>query len=315
VHLSDNEMYLSFLGTDGSILGWKEDFNMSFMESIPSQEEAKNYLNKVASESTDNLRVGGHSKGGNLAVYASAFCNDDIKPRILEIYNNDGPGFFDSILDTNEYQKSLTLSRFKAWFGLIICEFLFLAYKASKSESDGESDSEYDINPVIQEIVEIFNQKNSTDKNAIPKGKTNDNIGSKIAKSYNSKINENKNIEKSKTNNNNSKIEKEKEKEKEFIKTRKRKETVLLHVVPENPQIPQEKSIISDVISKLKNNMPASINKIQSEKEKESMTKLEILDDAFNFNENDFKKRRYDRDNVEKSGKKFFKLRYLKNKL
>ena len=167
----------------------------------------------------------------------------------------------------------------------------------------------------IKEIVEIFNQKNASDKNAIQKGKTNDNIGSKIAKSYNSKINENKNIEKSKTNNNNSKIEKEKEKEKEFIKTRKRKETVLLHVVPENPQIPQEKSIISDVISKLKNNMPASINIIQSEKEKESMTKLEILDDAFNFNENDFKKRRYDRDNVEKSGKKFFKLRYLKNKL
>ena len=110
----------------------------------------------------------------------------------------------------------------------------------------------------IKEIVEIFNQKNASDKNAVQKGKTNDNIGSKIAKSYNSKINENKNIEKSKTNNNNSKIEKEKEKE--FIKTRKRKETVLLHVVPENPQIPQEKSIISDVISKLKNNMPASIN-------------------------------------------------------
>ena len=61
--------------------------------------------------------------------------------------------------------------------------------------------------------------------------------------------------------------------------------------------------------------MPTSINIIQSEKEKESMTKLEILEDAFNFNENDFKKRRYDKDNVEKSGKKFFKLRFLKNKL
>ena len=163
----------------------------------------------------------------------------------------------------------------------------------------------------IQEIVEIFNQKNNTDKNAIPKGKTNDNIGSKIAKSYNSKINENKNIEKTKTNNNNSKLEKEKD----DINTRKRKETVLLHVIPEMQQIPQEKSIISNAISKLKNNMPASFNIIQSEKEKESMTKLEILEDAFNFNENDFKKRRYDKDNVEKSGKKFFKLRFLKNKL
>lgn len=102
--IPDGTLYIAYRGTDNTLIGWKEDFNMSFMESIPSQEEAKNYLNRVAENCKDKLRIGGHSKGGNLAVYASAFCNDEIKPRILEIYNNDGPGFFDSIINTSEYQ-------------------------------------------------------------------------------------------------------------------------------------------------------------------------------------------------------------------
>ena len=51
------------------------------------------------------LRVGGHSKGGNLAVYAAAFCNQEVKERIIEVYNNDGPGFFEEIIETSDYQK------------------------------------------------------------------------------------------------------------------------------------------------------------------------------------------------------------------
>ena len=73
------------------------------------------------------------------------------KENIKNKYNVYKKNKHKSFLDTNDYQKSLTLSRFKAWFGLIICEFLSLA---SKSDSDGESDSEYDINPYIKEIVE-----------------------------------------------------------------------------------------------------------------------------------------------------------------
>ena len=165
----------------------------------------------------------------------------------------------------------------------------------------------------VQEIIDIFNQKNSTEKNAIPKGKINENIGSKISKSYNIKINDNKNIEKTKdnnNNNNNSKMIKD-----DIEPMRRRKETILLHIFPDQQKIPHEKNLISEAILKLKNNTPSSFNLIQSEKEKESMARLEILEDAFNFNEEDFKKRRYDKENVEKSGKKFFKLRYLKNKL
>ena len=105
--LPDNTAYISYRGTDNTLVGWKEDFNMSFMKSIPAQKAAKEYLNKAASETTGMLRVGGHSKGGNLAVYAAAFCDDDIKDRIIEVYNNDGPGFFEEIINTPNYQSIL----------------------------------------------------------------------------------------------------------------------------------------------------------------------------------------------------------------
>ncbi|MCL2811716.1 MAG: DUF2974 domain-containing protein, partial [Clostridia bacterium] len=83
--------YVSFRGTDHSLVGWKEDFYMSFMPSIPAQEEALAYLEAVAAQFRNRrLYVGGHSKGGNLAVYASAACKPEIQDRILAVYNNDG---------------------------------------------------------------------------------------------------------------------------------------------------------------------------------------------------------------------------------
>lgn len=107
IMLPDNTSYIAFRGTDNTLVGWKEDFNMSFMKSVPAQKAAKEYLNKVANEVTGMLRVGGHSKGGNLAIYAAAFCDDDIKDRIIEVYNNDGPGFFEEIINTPNYQSIL----------------------------------------------------------------------------------------------------------------------------------------------------------------------------------------------------------------
>ena len=78
-----------------------------------------------------------------------------IKENIKIKYNTYKNNKHKDFLDTNNYQKSLTLSRFKAWFGLIICEVISLDYKATKSESEEESDNEYDINQNIKEIVEI----------------------------------------------------------------------------------------------------------------------------------------------------------------
>ena len=93
IHISPMKMYLSFFGTDNILTAWKEDFNLAFMDHIPAQTEAKNYL-KLVSERypTKKIYLGGHSKGGNLAIYASIVAPDSLQKRIKKIYNYDGPG-------------------------------------------------------------------------------------------------------------------------------------------------------------------------------------------------------------------------------
>ncbi len=105
--LSNKTSYISFRGTDSSLVGLKEDLNMSFMENVPSQKEAVNYLNNIARKNKDKLIIGGHSKGGNLAVYSAIFCEDKIKNRIEKVINADGPGFDKSIIQTENYRKIL----------------------------------------------------------------------------------------------------------------------------------------------------------------------------------------------------------------
>lgn len=105
--LDDGTTYIAFRGTDNTMVGWKEDFNMTFRETVPSQLEAQNYLDKTISFRERKLRVGGHSKGGNLAVFASVRCRPSIARRIIEVYNNDGPGFSGEILHSEEYHRML----------------------------------------------------------------------------------------------------------------------------------------------------------------------------------------------------------------
>lgn len=101
-------LYVSFRGTDNTIVGWKEDFNMSFQDLVPSQIEAVTYLEKIAEKYPKRqIIVGGHSKGGNLAVYAAAFCNSKCKNRIIDVYNNDGPGFQENVIKSIEYKEIL----------------------------------------------------------------------------------------------------------------------------------------------------------------------------------------------------------------
>ena len=74
---NSNTMYVSYRGTDSTIVGWKEDFNMSFSDVVPAQKEAVLYLNSIAKEfKKSDIIVGGHSKGGNLAVYSSTVCDE-----------------------------------------------------------------------------------------------------------------------------------------------------------------------------------------------------------------------------------------------
>ena len=101
--LDDGSAFLAFRGTDLSLIGWKEDFNMSFQQTIPAQRLAQQYTRHVAAEYIAPLRLGGHSKGGNLAVFAAARSSPMLQKRILEVYNNDGPGFTDYMMGDPGY--------------------------------------------------------------------------------------------------------------------------------------------------------------------------------------------------------------------
>lgn len=101
VLLPEDNIYISYRGTDDTIVGWKEDLYMSFSTLVPSQQSAVDYLNKT--KIGKKIIVGGHSKGGNLAVYAAVFCNKKIKKRIIDVYNFDGPGFNKVVIDKEEY--------------------------------------------------------------------------------------------------------------------------------------------------------------------------------------------------------------------
>ena len=105
--LDDGTMFVVYRGTDNSLVGWKEDFNMSFKAHIASQLDAAKYLSNIAKKYRQKVRTGGHSKGGNLAVYAAAFADKAAKNKIINVYNNDGPGFIEEITDTKEYKEAI----------------------------------------------------------------------------------------------------------------------------------------------------------------------------------------------------------------
>lgn len=90
--LPDGTVYISIRGTDDTIVGWKEDFNISFKE-VPAEKEAVRYLKEVCRDGTCPIRIGGHSKGGHLAVFAAALAPPAIRSRISAVYDYDGPGF------------------------------------------------------------------------------------------------------------------------------------------------------------------------------------------------------------------------------
>ena len=104
INTGTDSFFIAYRGTDATIVGWKEDFNMSFSETVPSQLEAVKYLEKIAGAVTGPLRLGGHSKGGNLAVYAASFCDRETSGRITDIYTNDAPGFHRHVIESEGYR-------------------------------------------------------------------------------------------------------------------------------------------------------------------------------------------------------------------
>ncbi|MBP7059059.1 MAG: DUF2974 domain-containing protein [Lachnospiraceae bacterium] len=100
--LPDHSAYIAFRGTDQTIVGWQEDFNMSFKNQTSGQIMAVDYINKIA-VNFKAIRVGGHSKGGNFSVYGAAFSNSSVRDKLINIYSNDGPGFREEILSSPKY--------------------------------------------------------------------------------------------------------------------------------------------------------------------------------------------------------------------
>ena len=92
IDLPDGTSFISFRGTDDTVVGWKEDFNLSFM-TVPSEMEAVRYLRSVTAGRQDKIRMGGHSKGGHLAIFAATTADPAIASRIDHVYSFDGPGF------------------------------------------------------------------------------------------------------------------------------------------------------------------------------------------------------------------------------
>jgi len=98
--LSDGSSYVAFRGTDNTLVGWKENFSMAFSQAIPAQRAAAAYLAKACAKVTGPVYVGGHSKGGNLAVYATCTATDEVRVRISRCFTHDGPGFLAETLES-----------------------------------------------------------------------------------------------------------------------------------------------------------------------------------------------------------------------
>lgn len=101
--LPDNSLFVAYRGTDDTLLGWREDFHLSFTHPVKSQSLALDYLVETASFYSGPIRLGGHSKGGNLAVYAAVYAPRVIADRIVKVWSNDGPGFMREVIDSPEF--------------------------------------------------------------------------------------------------------------------------------------------------------------------------------------------------------------------
>ena len=115
VHINKNEIYISYIGTDSTIFGWKEDFNMAFMDNVPCQVEGRKYLIKIANRYRfTRIRIGGHSKGGNVAIYSAITVDRGIQDRIIKVYNYDGPGFNKKFI--KKYGESKITEKIETYF-------------------------------------------------------------------------------------------------------------------------------------------------------------------------------------------------------
>ena len=102
--LIGDKVYIAYRGTDTTVLGWKENFHMTYEYPIESQKQAVQYLTNVYKKEKKKMLVGGHSKGGNLAIYATINAKANIQKNIIKAYSFDGPGFPEEVYLSREYK-------------------------------------------------------------------------------------------------------------------------------------------------------------------------------------------------------------------
>lgn len=105
INISPSLTFVAFRGTDSTVVGWREDFNMSFMMPVPAQQSAVEYVNQTVKGMFRKYWFGGHSKGGNLAIYSAVFCNSKIQKKLVKINSFDGPGFNRKMIDQPAYKE------------------------------------------------------------------------------------------------------------------------------------------------------------------------------------------------------------------
>ena len=96
---------IAYRGTDNTVVGWQEDFNMCFESEVPAQRDAAAYAEHMAQVLDGGIILGGHSKGGNLAAYAELFVSGETHRRIRAVYNFDGPGFNEEIVGSAAFAQ------------------------------------------------------------------------------------------------------------------------------------------------------------------------------------------------------------------
>lgn len=99
----NDRIYVTFRGTDDTLIGWKENCDLAIFDSVPAQRDAAAYLEEIAAVFKGPIRVTGHSKGGNLAIYAAANASEETRNRIEKVVSYDGPGFTNEFLETPGY--------------------------------------------------------------------------------------------------------------------------------------------------------------------------------------------------------------------
>ncbi|MBR5247306.1 MAG: DUF2974 domain-containing protein [Clostridia bacterium] len=137
--MPNGDACVSFRGTDSTITGWRENFNMLYNDTVPAQLSAVKYLNNVARKIRGKITVVGHSKGGNLAIYASVMCSPKAKEKIVEVQSFDSPGFTEEFVTSQQYleteSKILKFVPEESMIGMLLNDTA--SYRIVKSDGEG----------------------------------------------------------------------------------------------------------------------------------------------------------------------------------